>query len=99
MLGNVKKVIDMLKKDEIAVEHSKNRNFFNANECRIDLRRAILKKCFQLKVKMLNGKIPTCNKMKMCNPIHNEMHPTCNSKLKIGSKYYNAYTTQNEVDS
>ena len=48
LLGNVKKEIDTSMKDEMLAEHWKNRRFYEIDECRIDLRREVIKKCFRL---------------------------------------------------
>ena len=76
LIGNVKKELDVTHKDEILEDCWRKRSF-NVSKCRACLRRIVIKKHFQLKVKILNGLMPAYKKMKMCSPFHDDMCLRC----------------------
>ena len=81
LLGNVKKEADMQMQDDVIGDYWKNRGFHCIDECKLDIRRTVIKKHFQNRAKTLNGIIPTCEKMSVCDDSHSPMCPRC--KLKI----------------
>ena len=77
MLGNVKKELDAQSQDAILNEHWIKRKSDCVNECRLDVRRTVIRKKFALRVKIVNGIIPTYKKMNMCDSTHTSLCPRC----------------------
>lgn len=82
LLGDVKKDIDDAKNDERLTDCWNNRGFYKASNCKIDLRREVMRKNFKLRTKMLNGTVPTHERVKMCDSMHADVCPMCNEEIE-----------------
>ena len=82
LLGNVRKDLNEACCDKIIVQRWNDRKFYDVNQCRTDIRRNVIRKHFQLKVKTLNTVIPACQKLIIYDSQHSPQCPRCNAQIE-----------------
>ena len=64
------------------MDYWENRGHRQAKNCRLDIRRSVMQKRFQLKIKMLNAMIPTYESMSIYDNQHSSACPRFKEKIE-----------------